>query len=129
MRQFIAHNLRYPEAARAARLEGTVVLRYSINHEGTVVDVQVISSLGKGCDEEAARLAKLLKFEVPKQPGKGKILFHNTLKIHFRLPKSPAEPTAFEYQYTPAEPTPPSTKIKPGSPKKTYTYTINLKGG
>ncbi len=124
MRQFIARHLRYPKEALNARLEGTVVLKYTISHEGKVIGTQVVSSLGGGCDEEACRVAELLEFEVPRQPGKKtKVLFHNTLKVHFRLPKPQAQPAAIEYQYTAAA----APEAPPSSPsQKSYTYTITL---
>ena len=83
----ILENLTYPEAAIAHRIEGTVFLKYDINHKGQVVAARVITSIGAGCDEEAVRLIKLLQFIVPKQPNGLKVIFHKELYIHFRLPK------------------------------------------
>jgi protein TonB len=126
LRQFIAQNLQYPKEALKAKVEGTVVLKYSINHEGKVTEAQVVSGIGQGCDEEAVRVTKLLKFEVPKLPGKKtKVVFHNTIKVHFRLPKPETQPTAVQYQYTPsakAEPAKPAAPSGGGS----YSYTIEF---
>ena len=127
LRQFIAQNLQYPKKALQAKLEGTVVLKYSIDHEGTVTETQVLSGIGKGCDEEAVRVTKLLKFQVPKLPGKKtKVLFHNKLKVHFRLPKPKAQPSAIQYQYT-ATPKPKEKPEQPSAPGSgSYTYTIEF---
>ena len=89
MRAYIRENLKYPKAALDAKVEGTVVLHYNINFKGIVTDVRVISGLGYGCDEEATRLVKELKFEVPKT-RKVKVKFQKTIQIHFRLPKPKA---------------------------------------
>ncbi len=85
MRLFIAQQMRYPKAALEQKIEGTVYIKYSINYQGKVVNTKVISSLGHGCDEEAIRLVKLLTFKVAKI-RKGKILYHKSIQIHFKLP-------------------------------------------
>ena len=131
LKAFIHENLRYPEAALEEKVEGTVVLKYSIDHKGNVVDTKVISGLGHGCDEEAIRLTRLLKFEVPKTRGV-KVLFHRDIKIHFRLPKQKARKvnapaTGMQYSYT-------VTTTKKGPSKETpegekgggYSYTISF---
>lgn len=125
LRQFIAQNLKYPEAALKAKLEGTVVLKYTIDHEGRVTEAHVISGIGKGCDEEAIRVTKLLKFQVPKLPGKKtKVVFRNSIKVHFRLPKP--QTTAVQYQYTTPDKKKDSETQQAPPGRKSYTYTIDL---
>lgn len=86
--EFLKSNLKYPKEAKEKKIEGTVVVKYSIDHLGKVSDTKVIRSLGHGCDEEAERVIKLLKFEIPKGPRKLKVLFHKEAKIQFKLKKS-----------------------------------------
>lgn len=83
--QFIYSQLKYPEEALALSLQGTVILNLEINFEGFVTNAKVKKSLGSACDEEAIRIAKLLKFEIPKTPRKLKITFHKDIQIHFKL--------------------------------------------
>ena len=87
MRELIRKEMKYPEEAIEAKVEGTVYLRYNIDYKGNVTSSKILSSLGYGCDEEAQRIVKNFVFEVPKGPRKLKIKFHKTIKIHFRLPK------------------------------------------
>lgn len=68
------------------KVSGVVRLRYGINSKGAVTETQVIHSLGYGCDEEAERVVKLLKYEVPKH-RKMKVKFHRTINIRFSPPK------------------------------------------
>ncbi|MEM6322004.1 MAG: energy transducer TonB, partial [Bacteroidota bacterium] len=75
MRMFIKKHLVYPEIAKKRQIEGTVYLRYTINQKGEVIDSKVIRGIGHGCDEEATRLVRLLKFKVPKN-RRPKLLFH-----------------------------------------------------
>jgi len=57
--EFIAQNLLYPFIAVQNGVEGMVELQFIINPDGSVSDVEVITSLGSGCDEEAIRLINL----------------------------------------------------------------------
>lgn len=133
MRTFIKENLKYPKTALEKKIEGTVSLKYTIDHNGKVIDTHIIAGIGHGCDEEAARLARLLKFEVPKTRGV-KVQFHKDLHVHFRLPKvkqSPQQQVTTQYVYT----TTPKSNTKPEPAKEpakkpvvTYTITINRGG-
>ncbi len=99
MKAFIAKHLKYPPEALAQKTEGTVYLKYSIDHKGKVIDTQVISGIGHGCDEEAKRLVGKLEFKVPKNRGV-KVLFHKNIQIHFHLPKVAPKQTTTQLQYT-----------------------------
>ena len=46
MKKFIGSNLRYPEEALKNKIEGTVYLRYDIDHQGTVTDAKVVKGIG-----------------------------------------------------------------------------------
>ena len=100
MKKFIAKNLRYPKEALENKIQGTVYVRFDINRKGKVTDAKVIKGIGYGCDEEAMRLAKLLKFEIPKNRGV-RVVFHKNIQIHFRLPrKKPVKKvTGIQYNY------------------------------
>ncbi|MFD3001772.1 TonB family protein [Pontibacter toksunensis] len=60
MIKFLGKNIRYPEEAKEAGLEGIVVLSFVVDHEGRLDDIQVIKRLGKGTDEEAVRVVKMM---------------------------------------------------------------------
>ena len=119
--KFVTDNLKYPKEALDNKIEGTVMLRYSINYKGIVEDVKVIKSLGYGCDEEAIRIIKLLKFEVPKEPRKLRVLFHKETKLFFRLPKKKQSTSSTSVKYS-------ITKEKKEESEKSsgsgYSYTI-----
>lgn len=101
LKQFIAEHLRYPAEALEQKVEGTVFIKYDIDYQGNVVDARVMTGLGFGCDEEAVRLVKMLKFKVEKPRGL-RILYHKHIQIHFRLPKlsQQSAPTQINYNYT-----------------------------
>ncbi len=132
MRQFVAENLKYPKAALDGKIEGTVAVKYDINYKGKVTDAKVTSGIGHGCDEEAIRIVKLFQFSAPRNHKKMRVLFHRSIKIHFRLPKQkpvakpkvPAPPTTVQYTYTKASP---KKQVKTEKKKSgTYSYTIQI---
>ena len=126
MRQFIRENLKYPEEALQNKIEGSVYCRYDLNYKGKVTSVKVLTSLGYGCDEEAIRLIKALKFTPSKSPRKLRVGFQKTLRIHFKLPKKSVQKktsksnTKISYQITYKSAPQPTTPKK----KNTYHYTI-----
>lgn len=82
----------YPEPARAARLEGSVILRLSIDAEGRVTEAEVTRPAGNGFDEAAREAALRLRFTAATrndEPIASRILF----PYEFRLPTEP-EPAA-----------------------------------
>ncbi|GEM_PF-495590 len=142
MKAFIKAQLRYPEEALTKGVEGDVQLMLFINRQGQVVQVRILKHLGHGCDEEAVRVAKLLKFNVPPQPGhlKTRLRFQKRLAIHFRLPKRQAKSSSsLTYTYTTSElkqtqiaKAAKSTRSKETEPPQTlptfhYQYTTNPK--
>lgn len=74
----------YPEAARAAGIEGKVRLQLTISERGEVVDVKVLESLGSGCDEAAVAVARTYEFEPATRDGKP-VATTITIGIRFTL--------------------------------------------
>jgi len=117
---FIKKNLKYPKAAAKEKIEGSVYLRYGIDFKGKVKETKVISSLGYGCDEEAVRLVKLFKFEIPDIPRKLRVVFHKNIRIHFKLPKKKKQ--TISYSVTTVK----KNKEKEQPATSGYSYTISL---
>ena len=84
---FVKKELRYPPEALKGKIEGTVSVRYTVDYKGNVIEAGIISGLGHGCDEEALRIVKSLKFKVPNE-GRIKSEYTRKLHIYFRLPGS-----------------------------------------
>lgn len=60
---FLANNLQYPPKARAAKIEGTVIISVTITQDGRIIDEKVEGEAGYGLGEEALRVIKLLPDE------------------------------------------------------------------
>ncbi|TXF89700.1 energy transducer TonB [Neolewinella aurantiaca] len=133
MKKFVAANLKYPPAAIEAKVEGTVIIRYGLNYTGKVTQAKVKKGIGHGCDEEAMRVVKLMKFTVP-QSSKKKVRIHQDVNIHFKLPKpkptpkpKPAPKTSTSITYTQSGSLSGKVvrkKTTDNKPNSGYSYTI-----
>lgn len=82
---FIRKNLRYPKKAREAAIQGSVLVRFAIDPDGKVRDVEVIQSVNQYLDAEAVRVVKSLpKFKPGMKDGKPVKFFYN-LPVKFIL--------------------------------------------
>ena len=61
IKETIVSNLHYPEAALKAGISGTVLVNFTINHEGEVQNIRVMQGISPECDAEAMRVTGLLK--------------------------------------------------------------------
>ncbi|MFO7615819.1 MAG: energy transducer TonB [Bacteroidales bacterium] len=118
---FISRNIRYPEEAMKAGIEGQVIVGYEVTDNGVVQNARIIKGLGYGCDEEALRIVGLLRFEKVKNI-KVRVKVGNKAVIHFRLP-------AIQINYSllpPAKPPAPEEGPDRDAGGSGYTYTINF---
>jgi protein TonB len=114
--EFIRKNLKYPAEAIQQKTEGTVHVKYRVDGQGKVIQAEVSHGIGHGCDEEALRLVKLLKYGRAKNRGL-RVTASMRTKINFKLPQK----SEVQYNYV-------STN-KPKPEKKqdaTYGYTITV---
>ncbi len=66
---FIANNIKYPEAAKEERLEGTVLVSFVIDNKGFLKDPFVLRDIGGGCGEAALDVVRQM---VRWEPGVNK---------------------------------------------------------
>ena len=65
--KFYRKNLVYPKQALKNQTEGTVTIKFIVEKDGTLSDIDILRPLMYGCNEEAIRLVKLMP---PWEPGK-----------------------------------------------------------
>ena len=91
--EYIYNNIKYPQEAIDAGIEGRVFLSFMVEEDGSITEVKVMKGLGYGCDEEAVRVVS----NMPKwKPGKnwrdGKpTRFAYTLPVKFMLDENENE--------------------------------------
>lgn len=92
-------NLKYPEQARKAGIEGNVFISFVVKKDGSLEDFQVIRGIGAGCDAEALRvLMESEKWNPGKQRGKV-VKTRMQMRIVFRLSdKDGSGPSQIEIQ-------------------------------
>lgn len=59
---YILNELRYPDAARAGEIQGTVRLSFVVETDGAVSNILIEESVGGGCDNEAIRLLEATRW-------------------------------------------------------------------
>lgn len=80
----LMREIKYPEMAQRAGIEGRVYVQFVVNEQGDVEDAQVIRGIGGGADEEALRVVRQAKFEPGMQRGKP-VRVQFSLPIQFKL--------------------------------------------
>lgn len=84
MAQYILDNLKYPEAAKATEVHGTVRLDFVVETDGSVSNIVVRNSVGGGCDNEAIRLLQETHWIPALKNGKY-VRSHNMQDITFTI--------------------------------------------
>jgi periplasmic protein TonB len=83
--EYLAKNIKYPTIARENAIQGTVVIQFVVDKDGSVTEPTVVREVGGGCDEEALRVIKTMPRWIPgKQQGKP-VKVRYTLPVKFKL--------------------------------------------
>ena len=82
--EVIQKNIRYPEIAKRAGIEGTVLILAEIDELGNVVNTSVREGIGAGCDEAAIDAIKKVKFK-PAIRDSMPVKYRITIPIKFKL--------------------------------------------
>ena len=85
LRKYIAENVRYPEQAKENDIQGTVFVRFVVDTDGSVKNVEVLRGVDPLLDKEAIRVVQSLpKWKPGKQRGKAVKVSHS-VPIKFQL--------------------------------------------
>ena len=69
--RYLGKNIEYPRQAKRMGVSGRVYIRFVVNKDGSLTDMEVIRGIGAGCDEEALRVLKgAPKWKPAKQRGR-----------------------------------------------------------
>jgi protein TonB len=80
MMKFIQKNLVYPEIAQENTIEGTVVVEFIVEKDGSIGNIKVIKDIGGGCGDAAVNVMK----KMPKwNPGKQR---DNPVRVKMKAP-------------------------------------------
>lgn len=87
MNQFLAKNMRYPERAVEAGLEGKCYLQFVIKKTGEITDVKVKKGVPdcRECDQEAVRIVKLMPKWTPGKSNGKAVDSYFTMPLVFKM--------------------------------------------
>ena len=117
LKKYIDSNLVYPEEAMDNRIEGIVYLIAEVDDNGRVVQVEIIKGLAGGCNDEAIRWIKNVKFGGVKNKGI-RLKTKKQFRIKFQLPQE----NKINFNLIKKKEDVPKPEIT-----KSYTYTIQIK--
>ena len=83
--KFIADNLQYPEAAKAKKIQGFVVVKFVVTKTGEIGEVKIVRSKDLDLDKEAMRIVKSLPNFIPGKLNGEVVDMWYTLPITFKL--------------------------------------------
>ena len=67
--EWLYNNIKYPERARKAGIEGKVIVQFVVGENGKARDINVLRGIGGGCDEAAINVIKKAEFRPGLQRG------------------------------------------------------------
>ena len=84
--KYLAENIKYPVIAQENGIQGRVICQFTVNKDGSIVDIEVVRSGGDpSLDKEAVRVIKSMpKWKPGKQRGKA-VRVRFTLPVTFKL--------------------------------------------
>jgi protein TonB len=78
--KFLRNNIRFPQMAREAGIQGTIYVTFVVSRSGKISNVKILRGIGGGCDEEAIRVIKMMPDWKPgKQNGQA-------VPVQFNMP-------------------------------------------
>ncbi len=84
--KFIKDNLRYPDQAYGAGVDGTVYVKFVVDETGKVNRLSLLNSKGYGLDEEALRVVGMIpKFKTPAKVQGQPVKVYYQLPIRFHI--------------------------------------------
>lgn len=91
LNQYLTTHLTYPSAARAAGAEGTVLVQFVVEKDGSISNVKTVLPVYPSLDEEAMRIVRGLPKWIPGEDSNG-----NKVRVYYNIP--------FRFQLEPSTP-------------------------
>lgn len=89
MLEFIYKNIRYPQIARENNVQGTAVVTFVIEKDGSISNIEIIRDPGAECGAEAVRVVEMMQNLpqkwIPGKQGNENVRVRFNLPVRFRL--------------------------------------------
>lgn len=83
--KYVSDNIHYPEKAKADGVEGRVYVRFVIEADGSVTNVELLRKVSKECDEEALRVVQNMPRWQPATKDGKHVRTQYVMPIYFQL--------------------------------------------
>ena len=94
--EYLAKNIRYPESAEKAGIQGRVIATFVVMKDGSISNVKVVKSVSPELDTEALRVLSAMPNWTPGMQNGKAVNVKYTIPLSFRLPDAKKEETAKE---------------------------------
>ena len=82
---YIKENTKYPVGPREREIEGKILIEYSIDIDGSVCDLNVISGIDDELDNEIVRVLKSIDEWIPAHQNNEPIKFQLSQSVYYKL--------------------------------------------
>lgn len=83
--EYLRDNIRYPQVAREANIQGTVFVEFIIEKDGSISHITLMRGIGGGCDEEAMRVIGQMPKWIPGYQLNKPVRVQFTMPVKFLL--------------------------------------------
>lgn len=83
--KYLNDNVRYPDMAKEAGIQGRVFVEFVVEKDGSVTNVRVVRGIGGGCDEEAIRVVENMPRWIPGRQRNVPVRVRFNMPIRFIL--------------------------------------------
>lgn len=106
MIEFIQDHLEYPEAEKKANIQGTIMMQFIVEKDGTLSDIKAIKSVDKGENlvKEAIRVIKLMPKWKPGMQDGHVVRVYKNVPFYFVLAQRKTNPSANPHPTTTPHP-------------------------
>lgn len=88
---FLGNNIKYPQSAKDAGVEGTVYVNFIVEKDGSVSSAKTTRSVSENCDTEAIRVVSSMPDWIPGMQNNKTVRVSFNLPISFKLSDKKAE--------------------------------------
>ena len=83
--KFLGDNIKYPVIAQENGIQGSVIINFVVERDGSISDVQIVRGQDPSLDKEAVRVIKTMPKWTPGEQGNKPVRVRFTLPVVFRL--------------------------------------------
>jgi periplasmic protein TonB len=85
MLEYISENLYYPKGAQRQNISGTVYIKFVVDPQGQIKNIQLLKGIGGGCEEQAIQVIKRMPLWKPGKQNGQAVNVQLQLPINFKL--------------------------------------------